>query len=112
MTRKNLQFNKMGQFCENPFSFKHMKRRSLDYFGERVIITEMKGILRSITSNIFQKCYSLPIPEDHEIQKLRVFETAAKLIQTGIQAVETRKDIHPSAEDRLLKTVKLICQSL
>ena len=25
---------KMGQLCENPFSFKHMKRRLLDYFGE------------------------------------------------------------------------------
>ena len=43
MTRKILQFNKMGQFCENPFSFKHMKRRSLDYFGERVIRTSDGG---------------------------------------------------------------------
>ena len=25
---------KMGQLCENPFSFKHMKRRLLDYFGK------------------------------------------------------------------------------
>ena len=24
----------MDQLCENPFSFKHMKRRLLDYFGE------------------------------------------------------------------------------
>ena len=28
-------------------------------------------------------------PEGHEIQKLRVIETAAKLIQTDIKAVET-----------------------
>ena len=55
--------------------------------------------LRSIACNIFQKCYSLPKPEGHEIQKLRVIENAAKLIQTDIKAVETRKDIHPSAED-------------
>ena len=34
---------KIGQFCENPFSFKHIKRRSLDYFGKIVIITEMNG---------------------------------------------------------------------
>ena len=34
---------KKGQLCKNPFSFRHMKRRSLDYFGERVIVTEMKG---------------------------------------------------------------------
>ena len=48
---------------------------------------------------MFQKSYSLPNPEGHEIQKLRVIETAAKLIQTDIKAVETRKDIHLSAED-------------
>ena len=24
----------MDQLCENPFSYKHMKRRLLDYFGE------------------------------------------------------------------------------
>ena len=59
--------------------------------------------LRSIASYIFQKCYSLPKPEGHEIQKLRVIETAVKLIQIDIKAepVETRKDIHPSAEDIL-----------
>ena len=72
----------------------------------------MKRTLGSIAFNIFQKCYSLPKPEDHEIQKLRVIETAAKLIQTDIKEVETKKDIHPSAEDRLLKNAKLICQSL
>ena len=70
----------------------------------RVIITEMKGkpniiTLRSIASNIFQKCYSLPKPEGHEIQKLRVIETAAKHIETNIKVVATRKDIDPSAED-------------
>ena len=59
----------MGQFCENPFSSKHMKRRLLDYFGE------MKGkpniiTLRSTVSNILQTFYSLPKPEDPEIQKL------------------------------------------
>ena len=56
------------------------------------LITERKGkpsiiILRSIASNIFQKCYSLPKLEGHEIQKLRVIETAAMLIQTDIKAV-------------------------
>ena len=95
---------KMGQLCENPFSLKHMKRRLLDYFGERVIITEMKGkpniiTLRSTASNILQKFYSLPKPEDTEQQKLRVIETAAKLIHTDIKTVDTRKDIYPSAED-------------
>ena len=69
----------------------------------KVIITEMKEkpniiTLRSIASNIFQKWYSLPKPEGPGMQKLRVIETAAKLIETDIKAVETRKDIHPSVE--------------
>ena len=88
----------MDQLCESSFSFKHMKRRLLDYFGERVIITEMRGqlniiTLRSMASNIFQKCNSLPKPKGYELQKLRVIETAAKLIETDkcIKAVETRK---------------------
>ena len=94
---------KIGQLCENPFSFKHIKRDYLIILLN-VIITEMKGkpniiALRSIASNIFQKCYSLPKQEGHEIQKLRVIETAAKLIWTDMKAVETRKDRHPSAED-------------
>ena len=75
----------MGKLSENLFSFKHMKRRLPDYFAEKVIITEMKGkpniiTLRSTDSDILQKFYSLPKPEDCEIQKLRVIETAAKLI--------------------------------
>ena len=50
---------KMDQLCESPFSFKHVKRRLLDYFGESVIITEIKGklniiTLRSMASYIFQ----------------------------------------------------------
>ena len=65
----------MGQLFKTPFSFKHMKRRLLDHHGERVIITEVKGkpnivTLRSTTSNILKKFYSLPYSEDPEIQKL------------------------------------------
>ena len=37
--------------------------------------------------------------EGHEIQELRVIETAAMLIQTYIKVVETGKDKHISAED-------------
>ena len=56
------------------------------------LITERKGkpsiiILRSIASNIFQKCYGCPKHEGHEIQKLRVIETAAILIHTDIKAL-------------------------
>ena len=36
-----------------------------------------------MASNIFQKCYSLPKPEAHELQKLRVIETEGKLIETN-----------------------------
>ena len=75
----------MGKLSENPLSFKHMKRRLPDYFGENVIITETKDkpniiTLRSTASNILQKFYSLPKPEDPEIPKLRAKETAAKQI--------------------------------
>ena len=96
----------MGQLCENLFSLKHMNIRLLDYFGEKVIITKMKGkpniiTLRSTASNILQKFYSLRKPEDPELPKLRVIETAATLIQTDIKPVETRKDTYPSAKDIL-----------
>ena len=105
---------KMDQLCESPFSFKHMQRRLLDYFGEIVIINEIKGkpniiTLRSMASSIFQKCYSLPKPEGHDLHKLRGIETAAKLIETDIKAVETRKIYTPLLKIyRLLKNVKLI----
>ena len=76
--------------------------------GKPYIIT-----LRSMTSKIFQKCISSPKPEGHELQKLRFIETAGKLIETDIKAVETRKIYTPLLKIyRLLKNVKLICQSL
>ena len=76
-----------------------MKRRLLDHYGERVIISEVKGkvdiiTLRSTTSIILKKFYILPYSKDPEIQKLRVIETAAKLIKT----VETRRYVYHSAE--------------
>ena len=40
----------------------------------------------------------MPYSEDPKIQKLRVIETAVKLIKTDIKAVETRKDVYHSAE--------------
>ena len=62
---------KIGQLCENLFSFKHMKKRLLDYFNEIIIVTEMKGkpniiTLRSTASNILHEFYSLPKSEDPE----------------------------------------------
>ena len=41
--------------------------------------------LRSTASNILKKLYSLPYSDDPEKQKLRVIETAAKLITTDIK---------------------------
>ena len=80
-----------------------MNRRLLDHYGERVIITKVKGnpniiTLRTTASNILKNSYSLPRSEDPKIQKLRVIETATKIIKTDIKAVETGKDVYHSAE--------------
>ena len=101
---------KMGQLCENLFSFKHMKKDNLIIFV-KVIISLLEALLLTNLRNVCLNQKAM------NYKKLRVIETAVKLIQTDIKAVETRKDKHPSAEDILsiyppLKNVKLICQSL
>ena len=93
----------MDKLSENLFNFKRIKKRLPDYLRDRVIITEMKGkpnifTFRSTASYIIHKFKRLPKPEASEIQKFRVIETAAKLVKSDIKAVETRKDIYPSAE--------------
>ena len=51
------------QLCKTPFSFKHMKKRLLNHYSERAIITEVKGkpnkiTLRSTASYILKDFYS------------------------------------------------------
>ena len=81
---------KMKDYLENtdiePFSFKHMNKRLIDHFKDRIIITELAGksnvvTFRSTASVILHQFYESPKNEDSESEKYRLIETAAKLIK-------------------------------
>jgi len=114
-----------GTGCE-PYSVKYMKQCLIDNYGEKITITEINGRSNVVTftsaaSGILQHNYSLPKPDDTEAQKMRLIQTAAKLIKNDIKSIEVQHDEYPSCEDMtsvqkaidyLPSTLKLFLQSL
>lgn len=114
-----------GTGCE-PYSFKYMKQCLIDHYGEKITITEINGrsnvvTFKSTASAILQHNYSLPKYDDTEAEKMRLIQTAAKLIKYDIKSTGDQHDVYPSCEDiasvhkaiyYLPSTLKLFLQSL
>jgi len=103
LTVRNL-VEKMGEFSEEPFSVKHTKRRLQEYFGDKIIFSEINGTpnivtARSTASKILQYFYNLPKEDDIEKQKRQIIETAVRLIQSDIKSKDANKDIYPTSTD-------------
>ena len=99
---------KMKDYLENtdiePFSFKHMNKRLIDHFKDRIIITELAGksnvvTFRSTASVILHQFYESPKNEDSESEKYRLIETAAKLIKNDAKLMRTDSSVYPSSEE-------------
>lgn len=86
-----------------PYSSKHMKRRLQEQFGDEVIIAEIDGkpnvvTLRSTAEKILHDFYFLPKKDDPEAEKIRLIETAAKLIKNDIKICSTAYDSYPTSD--------------
>ena len=99
---------KMKDYLEDtdiePFSFKHMKKRLIDHFKDRIIITELAGksnvvTFRSTASVILHQFYESPKNEDSESEKYRLIETAAKLIKNDAKLMRTDSSVYPSSKE-------------
>ncbi|WAR07158.1 LOW QUALITY PROTEIN: hypothetical protein MAR_017116 [Mya arenaria] len=87
-----------------PFSNKHMKRRLIEYFGERIFISESCGksnvvTLRSEASKLIENCYKQSTRDNDETKKTKIIQTAAKLIKNDISEIESNQDIYPGSEE-------------
>ena len=76
-----------------------MKSKLMEHFGDRIIQTEINGkpnvvTFRSTAKAILQDFYAHK-KDDPEADKMRIIETAAKLIKDDIKSVETSNDVYP-----------------
>ena len=83
----------------------HMKRKLQELYGDRIIITEINGkpnvmTFRSTAKAVLQDFYQQGKMEaDADVEKIRVVETAAKLIKNDIKVIETSNTAYPTCEE-------------
>lgn len=89
------------------YSPQHMKQKLQELYGDRIIITEINGkpnvvTFRSTAEAVLQDFYHQEKKEcDAEVEKLRVVETAAKLIRNDIKSIQTSNSVYPTSEEML-----------
>ena len=95
-----------------PYGFTYMKSCLKKHFGDEIAITKLNGKPNAVTfrhtaSSIISDFYSIPNNDDLESEKMRIIETAAKLLRSDIKLLEQSCDTHPdstqiSVEEALL----------
>ena len=87
------------------YSPQHMKMKLQELYGDRIIITEINGkpnvvTFRSTAKAVLQDFYQQEkIKSDADLEKIRVVETAAKLIRNDIKGIETTNTAYPTCEE-------------
>ena len=75
----------MQSFCGEPYSAVYLKKKLLEHYGDEIEITERLGeedlyTFTNILWRIVQRFHSQQSSSDVEQEKIRIIETAAKLI--------------------------------
>ncbi|MES9884095.1 MAG: hypothetical protein ABW185_24890, partial [Sedimenticola sp.] len=91
-----------------PYCFKYMKEQILKQFGEKIIITEVNGTPNVVTfwstaSTILNDFHSNQKQESAEDEKLRIIQTAAKLMKNDMKSQVQQSDVYPS--DREMSSI-------
>ena len=95
---------KMEDYLEGselqPDSFPYMKKKLLDHFGERLIVTDINGMQNVVTfrctaSTILRDFFKQPKDTDSYMNRFRLIEAAANIIKSDIKSVEQSKNIYP-----------------
>ena len=85
------------------YSVKHMKRKLVEHFQDKIVISEMYGVanvvtLRSTCSSILHDYFlSNDKDQDDEQKKKHLILTAAKLIKSEIKEIECSKKEYPKS---------------
>ena len=96
--------NNLADSEHNPYSHTHMQLILQEYFGDRVILTEVNGkqnvvTFRNKAEAVLREFYSQNENEDPDTDKASIVEAAAKLIRVGIKAVETPHGVYPACDE-------------
>ena len=82
-----------------------MKTKLQELYGDRIIITDINGkpnvvTFQSTAKAVLQDFYQQDKKEpDTDVEKIRIIETAAKLIRNDIKSVETSNTAYPTCEE-------------
>ena len=85
------------------YSYQYMQQKLKEHFGDRIIETEINGkpnvvTFRNKAKTILHEFYCHR-DTDSEKEKMRIIETAAKLIREDIKAVKTSNSVYPGFEN-------------
>ena len=86
------------------YGFTHMKDQIKKQFGQKIVITEIDGkpnvvTLWSTASTILHEFYSHPKQDSPDLEKIRILETAAKLIRNDVKSLVQQKDLYPDSSE-------------
>ena len=122
--------HKMDEFLDGTdsesYGFTYMKDQLQKHFGDNITITEINGKLNVVTfrhkvSAILHDFYSQPKKSNNTAEKMRLIETAAKLIKSDVKSVEETKEVYPDSSTMtstdeamsfLPESLKLLLQKL
>ena len=81
----------------------HMKTKLLEYFGDRIVITDINGkpnvvTFRTTAAAILQEFYIQQDDVDIEEQKMNIIKTAAKLIKKDLKSLPTSSGNYPTID--------------
>ena len=82
----------------------YMKEKLVNHFGNRIIITEISRMrnvftFRDTAYSILQDFYNQPKDDNLANEKMRIIETAAKLIKSEVKSVVQLNDNYPTSAE-------------
>ena len=101
----DLMTQKLAGTNHEAYRYTHMKARLREHFGDRIIQTAINGKLNVVTFRttarvVLQEYYNKQQQEnDTTEEKIKLVQTAAKLIKEDIKTIETSNDVYPCVDD-------------
>ncbi|KAK3747020.1 hypothetical protein QZH41_001487 [Actinostola sp. cb2023] len=94
----------LGNEQEEPYSAWYMKTKLKEHYGDEIVITQLNGkpnvvTFRRTAQSIISDFFLQPKNEDCETEKIRIVETAAKLIKNDIKGLDVINDNYPTSNE-------------
>ena len=99
----------LGDCDSLPYGFTHMKKMIKNHYGDEIIIAEINGKSNVVTftttaSKILHDFHQQSERDDSLREKMRIIETAAKLIKNDIKSVIQSTDYYPISKETSAET--------